>query len=72
MTLVPTGAVVPGTGAPFAGRLVFCSYTQDRLKVLEAPGRLSDGPEGCALDVTEGPDHALYFSDRTEVRRFAG
>jgi len=71
-TLVPTGAsFVSGKGpAGYQGDFVFCSYAQDRLKVMSADGRqlLFDGP-ACQLDVKEGPDHALYFSDTATVYR---
>src|SRR5436305_1190210 len=71
-TLVPTGAsFVSGKGpAGYQGDFVFCSYAQDRLKVMSPDGRqlLFDGP-ACQLDVKEGPDHALYFSDTASIYR---
>jgi glucose/arabinose dehydrogenase len=71
-TLVPTGATfVSGQGpAGYQGDFVFCSYAQDRLKVMSADGRqlLFDGPR-CQLDVKEGPDHALYLSDASTIYR---
>jgi len=29
------------------------------------------GPSGCRLDVKQGPDHALYYSDSTTIHRLA-
>src|ERR671937_64525 len=72
-TLVPTGMTFVSAKGPagYQGDLVFCSYSQARLKVLSADGRrlLFDGPK-CQLDVKEGPDHALYFSDTSTIYRF--
>jgi aldose sugar dehydrogenase len=71
-TLVPTGATFVSSTGPsgYRGDFVFCSYAQDRLKVLSSDGRqlLFDGP-ACQLDVKEGPDHALYFSDTSTIYR---
>jgi aldose sugar dehydrogenase len=71
-TLVPTGATFVSSGGPrgYAGNFAFCSYAQARLKVLSPDGRtpLFDGPR-CQLDVKEGPDHALYFSDTSAIFR---
>jgi hypothetical protein len=30
---------------------------------------LQTGPSGCRLDVKQGPDHAMYFSDTTTIYR---
>ena len=71
-TLVPTGVSVVSAKGPagYQGDVVFCSYAQARLKVLSSDGRqlLFDGPK-CQLDVKEGPDHALYFSDASAIYR---
>jgi hypothetical protein len=32
---------------------------------------VSAGASGCRLDVKEGPDHALYFSDTGTIHRMA-
>jgi hypothetical protein len=32
---------------------------------------VSAGPGACNLDVKQGPDHALYFSDLTTIHRMA-
>jgi aldose sugar dehydrogenase len=74
-TVVPTGATfVDESGPPrYAGHLVFC--TLDRGMLIVTPGSphatVSAGPSTCNLDVKEGPDHALYFSDLTTIHRLA-
>jgi glucose/arabinose dehydrogenase len=73
ITLVPTGAAfIDGAGpAPLAGHLVFCSF--DAGMRIVTPGSphasLQPGPSGCRLAVTEGPDHAVYFSDTQTIYR---
>lgn len=69
---VPTGATFTDGSAPIANHFVYCSYAQDRLKIYNGPRDVSDGPTGCQLDVKEGPDHALYFSDTQHIYRYAG
>jgi glucose/arabinose dehydrogenase len=71
-SLAPTGATFTSGEAPIAGKFVFCSFVQNRVKVYNGPKDVSDGPAGCQLDVKEGPDHALYFSDTAHIYRFAG
>jgi glucose/arabinose dehydrogenase len=72
-TLVPTGAAfIDAEGPPpFAGHLVFCSVNDGMWIV--TPGSphatLQPGPSGCRLDVKEGPDHAVYFSDPQTIYR---
>jgi glucose/arabinose dehydrogenase len=72
-TLVPTGAAfIDAAGpAPFAGHLVFCSFNGGMWIVTPASphASLQQGPSGCLLDVKEGPDHAVYFSDATTIYR---
>ena len=74
-TYVPTGATfVDAAGpAPYAGHLVACTY--ERGMIVLTPGSphatVSAGPSTCRLDVIEGTDHALYFSDDTHVYRIA-
>jgi glucose/arabinose dehydrogenase len=72
-TLVPTGAAfidVSGP-APLAGHLVFCTFN-DGMRIV-TPGSphasIQAGPAGCRLDVKEGPDHAVYFSDTEKIYR---
>jgi len=73
--VVPTGATfVDGSGpAGTAGRLVFCTLNEG-MKIL-APGSphatVAKGPAACRLDVKQGPDHALYFSDTAHIYRLA-
>jgi glucose/arabinose dehydrogenase len=75
-TLVPTGAAfIDAAGPPqMAGHLVFCSLNAGMQIV--TPGTsasphasLVSGPSGCLLDVKEGPNHAVYFSDTTTIYR---
>ena len=72
-TAVPTGAAfVDGSGpAGYAGHLVFCSFGAGMEVV--SPGSphatVSPGPPNCRLDVKQGPDHALYFSDTGHIYR---
>jgi glucose/arabinose dehydrogenase len=72
-TVVPTGATfVDGSGpAGYAGHLVFCTFDSG-MKVL-SPGiphaTVASGPSACLLDVKEGPDHALYYSDTGNIYR---
>jgi glucose/arabinose dehydrogenase len=71
--VVPTGATfVNGAGpAPYAGKLVFCTLGEG-MKVLSdgSPhATVAQGDAGCRLDVKQGPDNALYFSDTEAIRR---
>ena len=72
-TVVPTGATFVDASGPagLAGHLVFCTF--DRGMLVATPGSphasVVSGPSGCNLDVKQGPDHALYFSDATTVHR---
>jgi len=72
-TVVPTGmAFVDASGpSPYAGHVVLC--TLDRGMLVVTPGSphatVSGGPAQCQLDVKEGPDHALYYSDTGHIYR---
>jgi glucose/arabinose dehydrogenase len=72
-TLVPTGAAfIDSSGpAPFAGHLVFCTFNGGMRIVTPGSPHASvrAGPSGCLLDVKEGPDHAVYFSDTAKIYR---
>lgn len=70
-TIVPTGATWVTSGQ-YAGHFVFCSFANDTLKVLDGPRAVRDGAHGCALDVKQAPDGALYFSDSGSIYRLAG
>ncbi len=77
-TLVPTGAAwVDRSGPAIAsGHFVFCTYNAGmRIFTPAAPGSphatVETGPSQCRLDVTQGPDHALYFSDANAIYRLA-
>lgn len=72
-TIVPTGATfVNGSGpAAYANRLVFCTFTAG-MKVFEPASprpTLAPGPSTCQLDVKQGPDNALYYSDTGHIYR---
>jgi len=72
-TLVPTGAAFIDSSGPsqLAGHLVFCTLNGGMRIVTPASPHASvqPGPAGCLLDVKEGPDHAVYFSDTTTIFR---
>jgi len=72
-TLVPTGAAfIDSSGpSPIAGHLVFCTLNGGmRIVTPGSPhASLQPGPSGCLLDVKEGPDHAVYFSDTGTIYR---
>jgi glucose/arabinose dehydrogenase len=74
-TVVPTGMTfVDASGpAPYAGHLVLCTFTKGML--VFTPGSphatVSNGPPQCTLDVKQGPDHALYYSDSGHIYRLA-
>ncbi len=70
-TLVPTGAAfIDAAGPPqLAGHLVFCSLNGGmRIVTPGSPhATLQPGPAGCLLDVKQGPDHTVYFSDTSTI-----
>ncbi|HEU5375798.1 MAG TPA: PQQ-dependent sugar dehydrogenase [Ktedonobacteraceae bacterium] len=72
-TLVPTGVafIDPSGPSQFAGHLVFCTLNGGMRIV--TPGNphasVQPGPSGCLLDVKEGPNHAVYFSDTGTIYR---
>jgi glucose/arabinose dehydrogenase len=72
-TVVPTGAAFVDASGP-AGldrHLVFCTYNSGML--ILTPGTphatVTKGPAECKLDVTQGPDHAVYYSDSGHIYR---
>jgi glucose/arabinose dehydrogenase len=74
-TVVPTGAAFVDAAGPagMAGRLVFCTYNGG-MRIL-TPGTphatVANGPGECKLDVVQGPDRAVYYSDGAHIyRRF--
>ncbi|MGB2938745.1 MAG: PQQ-dependent sugar dehydrogenase, partial [Candidatus Dormiibacterota bacterium] len=71
-TEVPTGGTFTSSSAPFASHFVYCAFGLNKLRVFNGPRDVASGPAGCQLDVKEGPDHALYFSDTTTIHRYAG
>jgi glucose/arabinose dehydrogenase len=72
-TLVPTGAAFIDAAGPsqYAGHLVFCTVNGGmRIVTPGSPhASLQTGPSGCRLDVKEGPDHRVYFSDTSKIYR---
>ena len=74
-TVVPTGATFVDASGPngYAGHLVLCTFAAGmRIVTPGSPhASVSNGPSACQLDVKEGPDHALYFSDQSTIHRLA-
>ena len=72
-TVVPTGAAfVNGAGpARYAGHLVFCTLDAGMKVLTEGSphATVAQGEDGCRLDVKQGPDNALYFSDTDTIHR---
>jgi glucose/arabinose dehydrogenase len=72
---VPTGATwVNGSGpGATAGKLVFCSLNQGMQILTDGSphATVTAGDGGCRLDVKQGPDNALYFSDTDTIHRLA-
>lgn len=72
-TLVPTGAAFIDASGPdqLAGHLVFCTLNGGmRIVTPGSPhASVQPGPSGCLLDVKQGPDHAVYFSDTATIHR---
>lgn len=72
-TVVPTGATFVDAAGPagYAGHLVMCTFDVG-MRIL-TPGSphasVGNGPARCTLAVTEGPDHALYYSDQGHIYR---
>jgi glucose/arabinose dehydrogenase len=72
-TVIPTGAAFVDASGPagMAGHLVFCNYSGGMLVL--TPGTphatVTKGPAECQLDVTQGPDHAVYYSDTGHIYR---
>jgi hypothetical protein len=57
--------------AGLARHVVFCSF-EAGMRIV-SPGSphasVAGGSTGCKLDVTQGPDHAVYFSDTGKIYR---
>jgi glucose/arabinose dehydrogenase len=71
-TVVPTGATwVDEDGpSPYAGHFVFCTAQGLRVFVPGSPrAAVREGSSHCVLDVKQGPDGALYYSDANAVYR---
>jgi glucose/arabinose dehydrogenase len=82
--MAPTGLTFySGDLLPFRGDLFFCSFIRSSLfrvraadidRVLGSPEmdavEVLDTGQPCSLDVTTGPDGALYFSDAGNIYRW--
>jgi glucose/arabinose dehydrogenase len=72
-TVVPGGPTFVDAAGPagLAGHLVFCTYTGGmRVVTAGSPhATVTTGPSTCRLDVKQGPDHALYYSDSGHIYR---
>lgn len=75
--VIPTGIVAVSSqrfGA-LNGAVAFCTFAERRMFVIDRDGRdwseglprPGRGPDGCALDVVQGPEGRLYFSDTDAV-----
>jgi len=70
--VVPTGIVVISSPRfqALRGALAFCTFVDRRMFLIDQEGRAWSrglriegiGPDGCTLDITQGPDGRLYFS----------
>jgi aldose sugar dehydrogenase len=74
-TVVPTGAAFVDPSGPvgYAGHLVFCSFSGG-MEIVTPGGphaTVTSGPSDCRLDVKEGPNHALYYSDTGHIYRLS-
>jgi glucose/arabinose dehydrogenase len=74
-TVVPTGVTFVDSSGPtaYAGHIVFCTFTRGMLVFSPGSphGSVAAGPSTCNLDVKQGPDHALYWSDTGHIYRGA-
>jgi glucose/arabinose dehydrogenase len=70
-TVVPTGVAFIDSSGPsgLAGRVVFCTF-YGGMRIVNGRS-VTAGSAGCKLDVTQGPDHAVYFSDTGRIYRIA-
>jgi glucose/arabinose dehydrogenase len=71
--VVPTGAAFVSAAGPskYAGHLVFCTLNEGMKVLTEGSphATLAQGEADCQLDVKQGPDNALYFSDTDTIHR---
>jgi glucose/arabinose dehydrogenase len=72
-TFVPTGAMFVDAAGPSgaAGHLVFCTLNDGGMIYTPGSphGTVAPGPANCRLDIKQGPDHALYYSDTGKIYR---
>ncbi len=71
--IVPTGATFVNGSGPgrTAGKLVFCSLNAGMQIFTGGSPHATLTPDvaECKLDVKQGPDNALYYSDTTRIYR---
>lgn len=70
--VVPTGIVVISSPrfTALQGAIAFCTFVDRRMFVIDQSGKWWEngleepgiGPDGCTLDITQGPDGRLYFA----------
>ncbi|HEY2702272.1 MAG TPA: PQQ-dependent sugar dehydrogenase [Candidatus Dormibacteraeota bacterium] len=71
-TVVPTGATFVDAAGPagYAGHLVFCTFNSGaRILTPGSPATVAAGAPQCRLDIRQGPNHALYYSDTGAIYR---
>jgi glucose/arabinose dehydrogenase len=68
-TVVPAGATFVDASGPagYANQLVFCTYYKGGF--ILGSGGVTAGPAACKLDIKQGTDHALYYSDAGHIYR---
>jgi glucose/arabinose dehydrogenase len=71
-TVVPTGATFVDASGPagYAGKLVFCTFNSGgRILTPGSPATVAAAAPQCRLDIRQGPNHALYYSDTSGIYR---
>ena len=71
-TVVPTGATFVDASGPagYAGKLVFCTFNSGgRILTPGSPATVAAAAPLCRLDIRQGPNHALYYSDASGIYR---
>ena len=72
-TVIPTGVAFVDSAGPagLAGHIVFCTYGSGMLVLTSGSPHASvaGGASTCRLDVAQGPDHAVYYSDSGHIYR---
>jgi glucose/arabinose dehydrogenase len=71
-TVVPTGGTFVDASGPagYAGHLVFCTFNSGgRILTPGSPATVAAAAPQCRLDIRQGPNHALYYSDTSGIYR---